>query len=103
MVAATAYHPSLAPTALQRHTPEVGAVCGKVARTDLCGGREVTRVHTATHINASAMRLWRNPSFHPFAWPMMGFAISALARVYRLYPSYKFMPRGCPPWFARGP
>src|SRR5258707_10757974 len=29
-------------------TPEVGAVCGKAARTDLCGGREVTRVPTAT-------------------------------------------------------
>jgi hypothetical protein len=27
--------------------PEVGAVCGKAARTDLCGGREVTRVPTA--------------------------------------------------------
>jgi hypothetical protein len=25
----------------------VGAVCGKAARTDLCGGREVTRVPTA--------------------------------------------------------
>jgi len=30
-----------------RHTPEVGAVCGKAARTDLCGGREATRVPTA--------------------------------------------------------
>ena len=30
-----------------RHSPEVGAVCGKAARTDLCGGREVTRVPTA--------------------------------------------------------
>ena len=30
-----------------RHTPKVGAVCGKAARTDLCGGREVTRVPTA--------------------------------------------------------
>ena len=28
--------------------PEVGAVCGKAARTDLCGGREATRVPTAT-------------------------------------------------------
>jgi hypothetical protein len=28
--------------------PEVGAVCGKAARTDLRGGREVTRVPTAT-------------------------------------------------------
>src|SRR3974390_881813 len=27
--------------------PEVGAVCGKAARTDLCGGRGVTRVPTA--------------------------------------------------------
>src|ERR1700724_4813287 len=27
--------------------PEVGAVCGKDARTDLGGGREVTRVPTA--------------------------------------------------------
>src|SRR5262245_55844074 len=33
--------------AFRRHTPEVGAVCGKAARTDLCGGREVTRVPTA--------------------------------------------------------
>src|SRR6476620_3531229 len=30
-----------------RQYPEVGAVCGKAARTDLCGGREVTRVPTA--------------------------------------------------------
>ena len=30
-----------------RHIPKVGAVCGKAARTDLCGGREVTRVPTA--------------------------------------------------------
>jgi hypothetical protein len=27
--------------------PEVGAVCPNWARTDLCGGREVTRVPTA--------------------------------------------------------
>src|SRR5215470_17970910 len=25
-------------TAICRHSPEVGAVCGKAARTDLCGG-----------------------------------------------------------------
>src|SRR6516165_3013784 len=30
-----------------RHTPEVGAVCGKAARTDLCGGRSVMGVPTA--------------------------------------------------------
>jgi hypothetical protein len=28
--------------------PEVGAVCGKAARTDLCGGRGAILVHTAT-------------------------------------------------------
>lgn len=30
-----------------RYIPEVGAVCPNWARTDLCGGREVTRVPTA--------------------------------------------------------
>jgi uncharacterized protein len=38
----------LAERSLCRHTPEVGAVCGKAARTVLCGGRAVTRVPTAT-------------------------------------------------------
>ena len=33
---------------LVRHTPEVGAVCGKAARTVLCGGRDENRVPTAT-------------------------------------------------------
>src|SRR5215467_6560128 len=40
----TDHSPSLAERSLCRYTPEVGAVCGKAARTDLCGGREVTRV-----------------------------------------------------------
>src|SRR6266496_962365 len=38
-----------------RYTPEVGAVCGKAARTDLCGGHEVTRVPTANDSNVSAI------------------------------------------------
>ena len=33
---------------LRRHPPEVGAVCGKAARTDLCGGRSAMSVPTAT-------------------------------------------------------
>ena len=33
--------------AKRRQSPEVGAVCLNWARTDLCGGREVTRVPTA--------------------------------------------------------
>src|ERR1700722_17230231 len=51
----TVYHPSLAQRAVRRHSPEVGAVCGKVARTDLCGGREVTRVPTATVANGESI------------------------------------------------
>src|SRR5262245_30929502 len=31
----------------------IQAVCGKAARTDLCGGREVTRVPTATGASSS--------------------------------------------------
>src|SRR5271169_7186376 len=38
---------SLAPRALRRQTPKVGAVCGKAARTDLCGGTGATRFPTA--------------------------------------------------------
>ena len=35
-------------TTVRRHTPKVGAVCGKAARTDLCGGRGEISVPTAT-------------------------------------------------------
>ena len=39
-VAPETKHPtSLAKRSLCRHTPEVGAACGKVARAVLCGGR----------------------------------------------------------------
>src|ERR1700758_2985466 len=46
----TDHSPSLAERTLCRYTPEVGAVCGKVARPDLCGGREGTRVPTETSV-----------------------------------------------------
>jgi putative tryptophan/tyrosine transport system substrate-binding protein len=39
VAAKTDHPPSLAKRSLRRHTPEVGAVCGKAARTVLCGGR----------------------------------------------------------------
>src|SRR5271166_4676620 len=48
MASTTAHPPSLAQSALRRPLPEVGAVCGKAARTDLCGGCEATRIPTAT-------------------------------------------------------
>jgi RNA-directed DNA polymerase len=38
---------------LRRHSPEVGAVCGKAARTVLCGGHAVMRVPTATVAQAA--------------------------------------------------
>ncbi len=41
------HHPPLARQTLRRQTPKVGAVCGKSARTVLCGGRAVRRVPTA--------------------------------------------------------
>src|SRR5947209_13728689 len=39
----TDHPPSLAERSLRRHTPKVGAVCGKAARTVLCGGRAMKR------------------------------------------------------------
>src|SRR5450755_4753117 len=43
----------------RRYIPEVGAVCPNWARTDLCGGREVTRVPTAKAIGRrSKRRFW---------------------------------------------
>jgi retron-type reverse transcriptase len=48
-LAPKAAHPlSIATSKLRRHAPEVGAVCGKAARTDLCGGRSAMSVPTAT-------------------------------------------------------
>src|SRR5580704_300472 len=43
--------------------PEVGAVCGKAARTALCGGREVTRVPTASRnfCSRTLLHLLRSP------------------------------------------
>ena len=40
----------------RRYIPEVGAVCPNWARTDLCGGREVTRVPTAKVAGTRANR-----------------------------------------------
>ena len=42
-----------------RHIPEAGAVCGNSARTDLCGGRGVTSVPTATRHHAGSHRTSR--------------------------------------------
>src|SRR5882757_8556228 len=42
---------------VRRHSPEVGAVCGKAARTDLCGGRSEMSVPTAIGASLHAMTL----------------------------------------------
>ena len=46
------YPTPLAKRSLRRQTPEVGAVCGQAARTDLCGGTGVTRFPTAIAMGA---------------------------------------------------
>src|SRR4051794_463176 len=49
-------HPSpLAAATLCRQTPEVGAVCGNAARTDLCGGCAVMRIPTAIQSRRKAL------------------------------------------------
>src|SRR5229473_661734 len=40
---------------VRRHSLEVGAVCGKAARTDLCGGRSAMGVPTAIVATLLAM------------------------------------------------
>ena len=42
----TDHPPSLAERALCRHTPKVGAVCGKAARTVLCGLRRASALNS---------------------------------------------------------
>ena len=51
-------HPSsLAERSLCRHTPEVGAVCGKAARTVLCGGRAMKRTSLPL-LRRADVRVW---------------------------------------------
>src|SRR5262249_16491797 len=57
-----------------RHTPEVGAVCGKAARTVLCGGRDENRVPTAT--TARLIRL----IFKPVKSALLALKVSGMAR-----------------------
>src|SRR6266542_3328499 len=50
----------------------MGAVCGKAARTDLCGGREVTRVPTATGIFALTRALGAKQALRDIGMPESG-------------------------------
>src|SRR3977135_719898 len=66
---------------VRRHSPEVGAVCGKAARTVLCGGTSAMGVRTA--IAALAMTVMFSPSssklLHP--WPQSQFPAPGAARL----------------------
>jgi hypothetical protein len=46
--------PQMAEQSLCRHAPEVGAVCGKAARTVLCGGRAMKRASLPLDVTTSA-------------------------------------------------
>ena len=66
-------HPSsLAERSLCRHTPEVGAVCGKAARTVLCGGRAMKRASLPLPMPfAACMSLrWYEADINPY--PLFG-------------------------------
>src|ERR1700731_1226320 len=66
MAPTTAYPPPLAEPEHRRQRLKVGAVCGKAARPDLCGGREVTRVPTATAVCCNALgRYWHQATDLP--------------------------------------
>src|ERR1700730_6661870 len=56
MAPTTTYPPPLAEPEHRRQRLKVGAVCGKAAHTDLCGGCEVTRIPTATKAPAKLAR-----------------------------------------------
>src|SRR2546421_7855511 len=45
-------------TPICRHTPEVGAVCGKAARTVLCGGRAMKRTSLLFFNDAAAAEIY---------------------------------------------
>src|SRR5271170_2913167 len=57
----TSYPSSLAEPAICRQTSKVGAVCGKAARTDLCGGRVAIRVPTAIRLLAGTWDVGPEP------------------------------------------
>src|SRR6266568_986748 len=62
---------------VRRHSPEVGAVCGKAARTDLCGGRSAMGVPTAIEAALLAMtRILRTKKRRPTRPPFSFRSIS---------------------------
>src|ERR1700730_2809791 len=52
-----------------RQTSKVGAVCGKAARTVLCGGRSVMGVPTAINLILDRSRVRRRQAYVPIRIP----------------------------------
>src|SRR5262245_65894411 len=73
-------HPSsLAKRSLRRHTPKVGAVCGKAARTVLCGGRAMKRTSLPLRRRSFIAGLGAS-----VALPLAGASAQTSGRVYRI-------------------
>src|SRR5262249_44895086 len=82
----TDHPPSLAERSLCRHTPEVGAVCGKAARTVLCGGRAMKSASLPLLSGGFKMKLPRRQFLHLAAGAAALPAASRIARA-PAYPS----------------
>ena len=63
--------------------PEVGALCGSAARRDLCGGRRVTGVPTATSRGDSSAR----PSKRQWFLATADYAVEPPSSVFRIHAS----------------
>ena len=78
-------------TAICRHSPEVGAVCGKAARTDLCGGGSNLRPYRDRHHSHPGRLLWPIPACGTVHIPARSQHLSPLGKQYvsslRLLPS----------------
>jgi hypothetical protein len=97
----TDYPPSLAEPSLCRRTPEVGAVCGKAARTVLCGGRAMKRASLPLELDIPFMDTKGPLQLKPPAI----LAVATLERTFGVGPAEVFRSRRgvgyCPLAFKR--
>src|SRR6266516_6852206 len=95
----TDHPPPLAERSLRRHTPEVGAVCGKAARTVLCGGRAMKRASLPLQ-RREFMALLGGAAA---AWPLVARAQQpAMPTIAWLDSQYREATREAIPAFQRG-
>ena len=77
---------------------EVGAVCGKAARTDLCGGRSVMNVPTATNSGAPTHQIL---AF--FGFKLFGISVPSLLKMEVRVPVFRENPFRFAATFVRLP